>query len=112
MQKRGHTVAISSEETNLICGENKIVFKEWMLKNGFERFIPKTYNSPEEAKLPCVVKLRPITGTDSNGVIIVKTPDELKAAVARHRTGEPLLIQEVLNCWQHNDYSVLFSLRT
>lgn len=77
--------------------EDKTLFESWMRGNGFGEYIPKIYNSVENATFPLVAKLRPITGTNSNGVRIVRSKIELEDLLLKEqRRGEPYLLQEAI----------------
>ena len=68
-----------------------------MRGNGFEEFIPKIYSSIDNTSFPLVAKLRPVTGTNSNGVRIVHSRVELEELLAKEqRKGEPYLLQEAI----------------
>ena len=89
-------IAISSDKVFTSFG-NKIEFKKFMNENNFGQFVPQVYKSIEEAKYPSVVKLQPITGSDSRGVHIVFNRTHLDDVIKKYTVwGEPFLLEEAV----------------
>lgn len=77
--------------------EDKISFQAYMNKIGLGDYMPKQYTNISEVKYPCILKLRPRTGTNSKGVKIVFKRKELRDYLAGNKNDEPYLLQEAVN---------------
>ena len=59
--------------TNLV---DKQLFYEIMLENGFEKYVPKYYDSTKDVKFPCMVKIK--SGGAGRGMFIAYSKKDLK----------------------------------
>ena len=72
---------------------DKVIFTEWMLKNGLGQYVPGLYNSIESVVYPVVVK--PIKGYSSINVTVVDNFPQL-SRVTSNLKSTPYLLQEAL----------------
>ena len=90
-----HLVMISQENTLNTLG-NKIVFKEFMRDINLASYVPLQYHSLSEVRYPCVLKLNPVSGTNSKGIHIVQNESQLMSLIDRHDKAEPYLLEEAI----------------
>lgn len=92
--------------------ENKVQFAEYMETHGHAKYVPKSYRTEQGGALahllryasypscteivyPCIVKLKPMTGSNSAGVMLIRNSVEMAAAMLKKSKQEPPQIQEV-----------------
>ena len=91
-------VMIPSKHAIDITERNKTAFIEYLTSIGYSDYMPKLYNS-QNMKFPLVVKLRPLGGSDSKGVLMIKSRNQwdenadIAQVIARN---DSLLIQEAI----------------
>ena len=90
-----HLVMISEDATLNILG-NKLAFKDFMRSVNLSSYVPAQYHSLSEVRYPCVLKLNPMTGTNSKGIHIVRNESQLIALIDHHDKAEPYLLEEAI----------------
>ena len=85
-----------SRETTLDLLGNKLAFKQFIQKVNLAKFVPEQYHSLSEVRYPCVLKLNPITGTNSKGIHIVQNESQLMSLIDRSDKAEPYLLEEAI----------------
>lgn len=74
---------------------NKGQFARYLRDKGFEHLAPHTTHNSLESRFPCVVKRADLNG--SNGVTIVRGPDELSAVMRQDPwCGQDVIFQELV----------------
>ena len=94
----GAIFAFSLPDT-IVMLSNKSHFHSWMDKHQFERFMPNTYQTPSEAKYPCLVKATNLGLGE--GVYLANNRSELDAAIRAEGMQSYFMTEAILGSVKH-----------